>query len=463
MYKDVNKGITSITYNHLNLPTKIVFTGTNRNIVYLYDATGQKVKKVVTNGTTITTTDYLTGYQYENAVLKFFPTAEGYVNNTVINGINNYNYVYNYTDHLGNIRLSYSKDPATQQLKILSENNYYPFGMKHEKYNEEKFVFISGNRGSFGYYIGAGKSSSSVTYKYKYNGKELQETGMYDYGARMYMPDIGRWGVVDGKSEKYVSLSPYHYAGNNPIMYLDVDGNEFTEDAWKWVNKLIADINSRQASNNKDIAKYEAQIKSGKYGFLGSEKTARNAIARLQANNTELETTRGETATLAASSQVYDVINSDTLNEGGSSPFSSKTITGATGFNFKDGKVVIIMPSEGGMNIFSHELKHAYQFETGESGFVNRELADKGTQFLHDKMDEVAGYSRGALFGGQSVGVNDLDDVYGSLPKGPISVNNNPEIVKALSLPPAQRQQALQRIANEGKAFRVDGQTYYKK
>ncbi|POS00522.1 hypothetical protein Q361_1783, partial [Flavobacterium croceum DSM 17960] len=61
MYKDVNKGITSITYNHLNLPTKIVFTGTNRNIVYLYDATGQKVKKVVTNGTTITTTDYLTG------------------------------------------------------------------------------------------------------------------------------------------------------------------------------------------------------------------------------------------------------------------------------------------------------------------------------------------------------------------------------------------------------------------
>ncbi|MGS0747496.1 hypothetical protein [Halpernia sp. GG3] len=34
-------------------------------------------------------------------------------------------------------------------------------------------------------------------YNYKYNGKELQETGMYDYGARMYMPDIGVWGVVE--------------------------------------------------------------------------------------------------------------------------------------------------------------------------------------------------------------------------------------------------------------------------
>ncbi|WP_282787598.1 DUF6443 domain-containing protein [Flavobacterium croceum] len=227
MYKDVNKGITSITYNHLNLPTKIVFTGTNRNIVYLYDATGQKVKKVVTNGTTITTTDYLTGYQYEDDVLKFFPTAEGYINNTVVNGINNYNYVYNYTDHLGNIRLSYSKDPVTQQLKILNENNYYPFGMKHEKYNEEKFVFISGNRGSFGYYIGAGKSSSSVTYKYKYNGKELQDElslNVYDYGARNYDPAIGRWMNIDPLAEKSRRFNPYTYALDNPVFFVDPDG-----------------------------------------------------------------------------------------------------------------------------------------------------------------------------------------------------------------------------------------------
>ncbi|KMQ67511.1 hypothetical protein ACM39_13830 [Chryseobacterium sp. FH2] len=49
-----------------------------------------------------------------------------------------------------------------------------------------------------------------VTYNYKYNGKELQETGMYDYGARFYMPDIGRWGddrPVGGKILSNVSLS----------------------------------------------------------------------------------------------------------------------------------------------------------------------------------------------------------------------------------------------------------------
>nr|WP_068943215.1 RHS repeat-associated core domain-containing protein [Chryseobacterium timonianum] len=63
-------------------------------------------------------------------------------------------------------------------------------------------------------------------YQYKYNGKELQETGMYDYGARMYMPDLGRWGVIDNKAEKYFPFSGYNYAINNPIKYLDPDGND---------------------------------------------------------------------------------------------------------------------------------------------------------------------------------------------------------------------------------------------
>ncbi|WP_131431031.1 RHS repeat-associated core domain-containing protein, partial [Chryseobacterium formosense] len=111
-------------------------------------------------------------------------------------------YIYNYADHLGNTRLSYFHNGSG--VEVLEENNYYPFGLKHEGYNQ-----LSGNPG----------------YQYKYNGKELQnETGMYDYGARFYMPDIGRWGVVDPLTEKMRKFSPYNYAWDNPIRFIDPDG-----------------------------------------------------------------------------------------------------------------------------------------------------------------------------------------------------------------------------------------------
>ncbi|RZJ36751.1 MAG: hypothetical protein EOO18_07250, partial [Chryseobacterium sp.] len=108
--------------------------------------------------------------------LEFFPTAEGFYD------YKKDQYIYQYRDHLGNARVSFRRNSAGA-LEITDANDYYPFGMNHLK---------SGNA-----FFGAGSYKN-----YKYNGKELQETGMYDYGARFYMPDIGKWGVVDPLAEK---------------------------------------------------------------------------------------------------------------------------------------------------------------------------------------------------------------------------------------------------------------------
>ena len=87
MVSDTNKGITAITYNHLNLPTQVtIYNSTdNGNITYIYDATGVKLKKIVSTGAT---TEYAGNYVYENSSLKFFNTPEGYfdVTNTLPSG-----------------------------------------------------------------------------------------------------------------------------------------------------------------------------------------------------------------------------------------------------------------------------------------------------------------------------------------------------------------------------------------
>lgn len=209
MISDKNKNILEITYNHLNLPTRVEFG--NGYIEYVYDAVGIKLKKTITNEDemSITKTEYAGNFIYKDNTLEFFSHPEGYIEPTVtLSGVEA-DYVFQYADHLGNIRLAYQDSnndgviDATTEIK--EENNYYPFGLKHKGYNN----IVSG---------------TSNTYQ-TYNGKELEESlgfNIYEMDMRQFDPAIARWTVIDPVTHH--NFSPYNGYDNNPIFWADPSG-----------------------------------------------------------------------------------------------------------------------------------------------------------------------------------------------------------------------------------------------
>jgi RHS repeat-associated protein len=232
MTADENKGIGLIKYNHLNLPTLIDFGG-GKNIQYFYNASGVKLKKVVTEGTSALITDYLGGFQYLNGNLQFFFQPEGYVN-IIKHGVDvlYINYVYNYTDHLGNIRLSYGIDPETNVLKILEENHYYPFGLKHTNYNSDIRKYTKETdpiTQLLKLKILPPTDGKPLEYKYKFQGQERQdELGLNwdSFKWRNYDYAIARFMSIDPLAEDYTYNSPYAFAENKVGMGRELEGCE---------------------------------------------------------------------------------------------------------------------------------------------------------------------------------------------------------------------------------------------
>lgn len=127
--------------------------------------------------------------------------------------------MYQYKDHLGNVRLSYADSDNNGSInaatEIIEESNYYPFGLKHKGYNN---VTTSGG--------------NSVAQKWNFLGQESNEELGFDwltFRYRNYMPDLGRFFGVDPISSEFMSISTYQIAHNNPIWKIEIEGLEGQE------------------------------------------------------------------------------------------------------------------------------------------------------------------------------------------------------------------------------------------
>lgn len=197
---DLNKGITNIDYNYLNLPERISFN--NATFVrYIYTASGEKIRKENHDGVK---TDYIGGMVYKNNILEFIATAEG----RAIPDAATFRYEYQISDHLGNLRSTYYKNKTapvgTEQLTLLQENHYDPWGLN---LTDIEKAYTNADR-------------------YQYNAQTEKATlpnGSYDYDTdfRQYDPQTGRFKTIDPLADFYGSISPFSFGYNNPVSFND--------------------------------------------------------------------------------------------------------------------------------------------------------------------------------------------------------------------------------------------------
>ena len=304
--KDLNKGITDIQYNVLNLPSTVSFSD-GSTITYTYGADDTKLRTVYKIGSTTTTTDYCGNVIYENGTQKLLLTEEGYINLT---GTQQYHYYLK--DHQGNNRVVINQSGTVEET-----NHYYPFG------------------GVFG--------TTGNTQPYKYNGKEFDtKKGLnwYDYGARYYDAALGRFTTVDPSSENYYAFNPYSYCVNNPIKYIDPDGKDFI--IW------YKDSNGKQAyfsfnGKNAAMAPNNSFVNAVVEAYFYNSKNGGGEYAQKIVTNAKLK---------------VGIVESDKDNRFDSSGFIR--FNPNAGLKLNDGN--ILSPATG----LEHEAAHAFNMKTNK-------------------------------------------------------------------------------------------------
>ena len=191
-------------YNVLNLLSEVKTVGGELKAKYDYLADGTKLR--VRDKGDVNGFDYLGSLTYRKSGAGLQLESASFGDGVIRPGDSNggqgeVNYFL--TDHLGSVRVIVDGNG-----EVLERNDYYPFGARQAR---SDYPQLAANR-------------------FKYNGKEEQVTGglgYLDYGMRMGDLALGRWFTMDPLSENYLSQSPYHFSGNNPVINVDANGMDY--------------------------------------------------------------------------------------------------------------------------------------------------------------------------------------------------------------------------------------------
>jgi RHS repeat-associated protein len=211
--RDSNRGINSITYDYGHHPYYINMNMASgpRNTTNDYTPDGRKLSSkhkthtpTLHGYTTRTTTDlYVDDLMLRGDTTLLWRFGGGYVELNANGTPTSWNYYI--TDHLGSTRMVVDSNDSIRETI-----SYYPFGS--EMRMENPALLTGGN-----------------SHPFRFTGKELDRLNslnMYDFGARWYdVAGVPMWTSIDPLAEKYYSLSPYNYCGNNPVNAIDERGD----------------------------------------------------------------------------------------------------------------------------------------------------------------------------------------------------------------------------------------------